>query len=311
MAGANGREARRFEGIDPETYCWEVLQGAVGSLLAEEAARELRMSPDQAVDLIDFGSIQVNERQERDPRRRLEPGDRVRVFWPRGGTNRRYEIRPEHILYRDRALLAYNKEASIPSQQTPSDAYNNLHAAVWRYLVSEGVSKPYVALHHRLDRGTSGVMIFALDRAVNRRLGTAFEQRRVRKEYLAWAAGRPDRETWVSREDIGRGGGRYVACPRGQGKRAETAFQVLVAVEDRALILARPLTGRTHQIRLHLAACGHPVLGDRLYGGPEAPRLCLHAYRLTLDHPATGASLVVTAGLPPDWPFPEVGPIPD
>ncbi len=311
MKGTKGLGPRRGEDLVPDMHSWVVPSGAAGFQLAEEAARELRMSLDQAVDLIDFGSVQVNERQERNPRRRLDPGDRLRVFWPRGGVERRYEIRPELILYRDRTLLAYNKESSIPSQQTPSDAYNNLHAAVSRYLASEGNLKPYVALHHRLDRGTSGVMLFSLDPSVNRRLGMAFEQRRVRKEYLVWVAGRPQAEQWVCRQDIGREGGRYAVRPRGSGKPAETAFRVLLAWEDRALLLAQPLTGRTHQIRLHLAACGHPILGDLRYGAVEAPRLCLHAYRLALDHPVTGAPLVLRAGLPPDWPSPQAEPIPD
>lgn len=269
------------------------------------------MPSDQAWDLIDFGSIQVNGLQERNPGRPLHPGDFVQVFWPRNGTKRFYEIRPENILYRDREIFAYNKESSIPSQQTPSDAYNNLYAAVYRHLIAEGVSNPYVALHHRLDKETSGVMIFALDRSANRRLGAGFEQKKIKKEYLAWVMGSPPRDAWVSREDISRVGGRYVACARGQGKPAETAFRVIHATADRTLVLARPLTGRTHQIRLHLVAAGHPVVGDRLYGGPAAPRLYLHAHRLTFSHPATGAHLILTAPLPPDWLFPEAAPNPD
>jgi 23S rRNA pseudouridine1911/1915/1917 synthase len=306
-----GRKARPSPMDDTGTNQWNVPGTAAGISLLDHVAHELLMPPDQAADLIDFGSIQVNGRQECNPGRRLHPGDLVQVFWPRGGTKRFYELRPENILYRDREIFAYNKEASIPSQQTPSDAYNNLYAAVYRHLIAEGVSNPYVALHHRLDRETSGVMIFALDRSANRRLGAGFEQKKIKKEYLAWVDGRPPRDAWVSREDIGRSGGRYVACGRGRGKSAETAFQVIHATADRTLVLARPLTGRTHQIRLHLVAAGHPVVGDRLYGGPAAPRLYLHAHRLALSHPATGAPLTLTAPLPPDWLSPEVAPIPD
>lgn len=269
------------------------------------------MPADRAEDLIDFGSVQVNGKQERRPSRSLAAGDVLLVSWPRGGTRRFYEIRPENILHQDRELFAYNKEASIPSQQTPSDGYNNLYAAIYRYLASRGVRDPYVALHHRLDKDTSGVMIFALERSANRRLGAAFERKEIRKEYLVWVAGIPARDRWVSREDIGRSGGRYVFCPRGQGKEAETAFEVLKAEDGRALVLARPFTGRTHQIRLHLAAADHPVMGDRLYGGPPAPRLYLHAYRLTLRHPANRRELTITATLPPDWRSPEAAPMPD
>lgn len=295
----------------PDTHRWSVVTVSdAGISLADETAGELLLPLDQAQDLIDFGSIQVNGRQERSPGRLLRNGDSVQVYWPRGGTRRFYEILPENILYRDRQILAYNKESGIPSQQTPADGYNNLYAAVYRRLIAEGARKPYAALHHRLDKETSGVMLFALDQSVNRRLGADFEQRRIQKTYLAWVDGCPQRE-WVSREDITRIGGRYAACGRGRGKAAETAFQVLHRVPDRSLVLARPTTGRTHQIRLHLAAAGHPIVGDRLYGGSEAPRLYLHALRLILSHPISRVSLTLTAPLPLDWLSPEAAPIPD
>ncbi|MHC1742555.1 MAG: pseudouridine synthase [Syntrophobacteraceae bacterium] len=305
------REGGLLRSNDSESHQWQVPHSAASVPLAHEVARELLMPSEQAEDLIDFGSVQVNGRQERRPGRPLVPGDILLVCWPRGGTRRFYEIRSENILYRDREVFAYNKEASVPSQQTPADGYNNLYAAVYRYLIAEGAHDPYVALHHRLDKDTSGVMIFALDRSANRRLGAAFEQKKIRKEYLAWVEGCPLKDTWISNEDIGRSGGRYVFCARGQGKPAETAFEVLKAADGRALVLARPLTGRTHQIRLHLKAAGHPVVGDRLHGGPSAPRLYLHAYRLTLHHPTNRREITITATLPPDWLSPEAAPIPD
>jgi 23S rRNA pseudouridine1911/1915/1917 synthase len=250
------------------------------------------------------GKSQIEGRQERNPRRKLEGNEEILIYWPRKGTRRVYEVNPGRILFRDASLLAYDKEAGIPSQQTPSDGYNNLFAALFRYLEGEGCRDPYVALHHRLDRETSGVMIFAVDRSVNALLGRAFQQHRVVKDYLAWVSGIPAREHWVSSLDIGRTKGRYCAFPKGQGKAAETAFQVLFSAEELSLLLARPKTGRTHQIRLHLSAAGHPVLGDRLYGGRPPNRLYLHAYRLSIPHPLTHSRLALTAPIPPDWPEP-------
>lgn len=288
----------------PSHLQWSVEEEAEGACLADYLARQLLLNEEDARDLIDFGSVQIGGRQERDPGRRLSSGQEVRVYRPWGGTRRFYEIDPARILFRDRTLFAYDKEPGIPSQQTPSDAYNNLFAAVIRRISKEGAKAPYVALHHRLDRETSGVMVFALDRSANRKLGDAFQRHEVKKEYLAWVQGRPAPDEWVGSEDIGRKDGRYCTCPQGRGKSAETLFRVIHRDEDRSLVSAMPLTGRTHQIRLHLAAAGFPVLGDRLYGGRPSGRLYLHAHRLRLAHPADGSELTLTAPVPADWPPP-------
>lgn len=279
---------------------------ARGTSLADLLARELLITPEEAADLIDFGSIQVDGKGETNPSRLLAGGEAIRVHWPRNGTRRHYELDPARVIYRDRVLLAYDKEAGVPSQQTPADGYNNLYAAVLRNLRASAPRgrTPYAALHHRLDRETSGVMVFALDRAVNARIGEAFESRRVEKQYLAWLGGTPKEDAWEIDEEIGREKSRYCAVKRGRGKPAKTLFRVLFRGPDRALVLARPLTGRTHQIRIHAECSGAPILGDRAHGGRPAERLFLHAFRLTLPHPATGNALVLTAPVPDDWPEP-------
>jgi 23S rRNA pseudouridine1911/1915/1917 synthase len=291
------------KGAGELTFHWEVEVPLAGLALADYLGGQLRLPPEQTRDLIDFGSVQVQGRQERNPRRLLAALDKVSVHVPWLGVQRHYEVDPERILYRDRFLLAYDKEAGVPSQQTPADAYNNLFAALARHL-RKNTAHPYIALHHRLDRETSGVMVFALDRSINRSLGRAFEYKEVVKDYLAWMEGAPSEECWQVTADIGRRAGSYVAGPRGTGKPAQTVFRVLHREEERTLVWARPLTGRTHQIRLHARDCGHPLLGDRLYGGRAAPRLYLHAQRLVLAHPRTQSPLVLCAPLPPAWPRP-------
>lgn len=277
-----------------------------GMLLGVHVAEYGLITQEKANDLIDFGSVYVDGRQERNASRLLSGGERIRITWPWQGTKRFYEIDPARIVYRDKWLLVYDKEASVPSQQTPSDGYNNLFAALQRFLEREGERMPYVALHHRLDQDTSGAIAFALDRSANRNLGLAFMHHEVRREYLAWVDGIPAGQEWVSNLDIGRRAGKYRTCPRGEGKPARTSFRALHVEEkeNRTLVLAQPHTGRTHQIRLHLAAAGHPVLGDRLYGGRAAQRLHLHAFRLILPHPVQRRDLHITAPLPPDWPGP-------
>jgi 23S rRNA pseudouridine1911/1915/1917 synthase len=283
---------------------WTIDAASRGDTLASQMARALLLSHEEAADLIDFGSVQVNGRQERLPSRTLHPGDIVQVHWPLRGTLRHYEIDPRRILFRDKALLVYDKERGVPSQQTPYDAYNNLYAGLLRHLGRAGGAEAYLGLHHRLDRETSGVMLFTLEPRANRKLGRAFETRRVFKEYLAWVGGLPPWDAWTREDEIGRSGGKYATVQRGQGKSAVTAFEVLARRDGRSLVLARPLTGRTHQIRLHLAASGVPILGDRLYGGDPWDFLCLHAHRLSLPHPISGRRQEWTAPIPPDWPEP-------
>jgi len=285
------------------SFRWRTDPSSHDELLFEHLAKQLFISEPDASDLIDFGSIHINGRAVRNPSWRLSGNEEVWVYLPLHGTRRAYEINPDRILYRDACLLAYNKEAGIPSQQTPADAYNNLYAAVYRHLSKDSPS-PYVALHHRLDQETSGVMLFAVDRTVNRSLGNAFQKHNVGKDYLAWVEGVPSKDEWICKKAIGRKGGRYLIRSSDKGKTAETWFKVIFSDGD-SLVLARPLTGRTHQIRLHLAADGHPVMGDRLYGGRRAKRLLLHAYRLRLWHPTTKGELRITAPIPEDWPLPQ------
>lgn len=310
-------KARRAPLSLPETDCWRVEGSIKNARLEDHLAQQLLISKEQAADLIDFGSVYVEGRQERSPAKSLRGGEEIRVCWPWNGTRRYYEIDPARILYEDRYLLAYDKEASIPSQQTPSDGYNNLFAALYRYMQQKGAPEPYVALHHRLDQETSGAMVFALERSANRNLGNAFMNHKVTKEYLAWVEGLiPDNE-WVAEGEIGRKNGRYRVCEKGEGKPARTAFETICRKEadssveahpversGQTLVLARPLTGRTHQIRLHLSAFGHPIIGDRLYGAKPASRLYLHSYRIRLAHPITQKELILTAPVPPEWPEP-------
>ena len=165
-------------------------------------------------------------------------------------------------------------------------------------------SYPEALIVHRLDQATSGLLLMARNLAMQRALGRAFEQREVHKRYIAVAAGRLG---------LGPGDAGEIDLPliadwprrplqkvdQAAGKPALTRWQVLAHDHAGGLAVTRlalsPVTGRTHQLRVHMAAIGHPLLGDALYAPPEvcgaAPRLLLHAERLMLLHPASGAEL--------------------
>jgi 23S rRNA pseudouridine1911/1915/1917 synthase len=269
--------------------------------LGEAVSGYLRIPGEEAADLIDFGSVHVQGRMERDPSRILSGMEEIFVVFPSYGTSRFYEIDPSRVIFQDRFLLAYDKEAGIPSQPLAFDAYNNVFAAIVRHLRAQKKGGRHAGLHHRLDMETSGVLLFALDTKVNEPIARAFRESRVKKEYLARVEGCPATDSWTCEADIGKVGGKYKAVGRGEGKPARTFFRVLSRREDRSVVMASPVTGRTHQIRIHLALAGHPVAGDRAHGAKPDNRLYLHAWRLAVKHPISGKVLSLEAPVPDDW----------
>jgi 23S rRNA (cytosine1962-C5)-methyltransferase len=231
------------------------------------------------------------------------------------------------ILYQDLDLVVVDKPVGIPTHAAdPGDPYPG--DALRIVQAQTGLS--YLGMHQRLDADTSGVLLFAARREANRALAAAFEGRSVRKVYLALVHGAPPRAEGVIDAPIVRERGeRYRVTvpsdPRGQAARTRyrvigrgeaflgdsmaTYGHPLQAKTSAATDLSRnasplhlleliPETGRPHQIRVHLAHIGCPVVGDPLYGPTDrpAPRLYLHAYQLTLPHPATGERITFTAG---------------
>lgn len=146
-----------------------------------------------------------------------------------------------------------------------------------------------LALVHRLDKETSGLLVFGKTPLANRSLTAQFTRREVHKEYRLATRARVPFTRLEVRTGLRRVGERYVAVPaRGSAEEAVTLFERLESTEGLTWLRALPRTGRTHQIRVHAAARGFPILGDALYGGAPAARLWLHAERLEFRHPATG-----------------------
>ena len=211
------------------------------------------------------------------------------------------------ILFRDEHLLAIAKPAGLPCHPTVAGRCNALDIVTDR-LRREGRDAPPILLH-RLDADTTGVLLFALSKEANHALADQFSQHALQKIYLALVSGGPPATFRVENYLKAGPRGRTVAVTSG-GAPARTDFRTLAAGADFALVEACPETGRTHQIRVHLAGAGHPLLGDRLYGGPEHlesdglrflfRRHLLHAWQLDFQHPVDGRMLI-SAPLPDDF----------
>jgi RluA family pseudouridine synthase len=201
------------------------------------------------------------------------------------------------VLHEDASLIAFDKPSGLASIRERGDEDGSLHA------LASARSGGKLFIVHRLDKDTSGVILFAKDPAAHRRLNALFETRQVEKVYLAWVLGSPERDAGVVNAPLREfGSGRVGVDPA--GKPATTRWTVLRREEGKTLVEARPETGRRHQIRVHLYSLGHPVLGDKTYGQPRpvggAPRLLLHAREISF--PWEGPEpLRLRAELPADF----------
>jgi RluA family pseudouridine synthase len=215
----------------------------------------------------------------------------------------RVELPARRILYEEADLLVVDKPAGLVAHATVDPARDHLVAALSRMLVARHGGVGHLAQHNRLDRDTSGAVLFSRSPALDDACGRMFAQRRVEKTYLAIV-----RESAEHRFPAGdttlRGylrveGGR-TRIVRSGGRPALTHVRPLERANDLLLVQARPATGRTHQIRVQLAELGFPILGDALYGGgdPDVKRLLLHALALAFDHPRTRERVHVVAPPP-------------
>lgn len=209
------------------------------------------------------------------------------------------------VLYEDAHIIAINKPAGIATQGG---------SKVSRHIdgMLEGLARDGHRPHlvHRLDKDTSGVLLLARNAKVAAALGEMFKGRDIAKDYWAVTMPAPPQErgkvqSFIAKAE-GRGGERVMAVDESEGKKAVTLYAVIDDLGGRlAFVAFRPLTGRTHQIRVHAAQMGCPLLGDLKYGGEEGidGRRCglhLHARRLVLPHPVTGKEISITAPLGPE-----------
>lgn len=268
------------------------LDQAIGRYVAD-------LSREKAKKLIQIGAVWLNGTRIQVLSRKVVAGDSVTVYIGREGWEKYYEIDPDNILHEDEWLICYRKEAGIPTQGTICDNYNNLYSALIRYLKQKNPT-PYLGAHHRLDMGTSGVVIFTTSKKINKSIHCQFKSGRVKKTYLALVKGNPKFRQKTVTTYIKKNAGKYVCSSEGPGKVSTTIFTSETDFSGYSLLRAEPQTGRTHQIRLQLAFLGLPILGDRLYGERDDPvfaRTMLHAQSLTIFHPIHRKDLTITADL--------------
>lgn len=305
---------RGMQGARKEAVIKEIIgDEAAGQRLDNYLFRRLKGVPKSRIyRMLRGGEARVNGRRA-EPSQRLEAGDEVRI--PPVRTAEPASTPParvtrsllERVIYRDDALLALDK----PSGQAVHGG-SGVSLGIIEQLRLELPELPYLELVHRLDKETSGVLMIALKRSALTAMHRMLRDGQVRKTYLTLARGR-----W-------QGGQRHVRLPlqkyvTGEGERrvavndagqaAHTVFRLVRQLPGFCLLQAELKTGRTHQIRVHLAALGHPIAGDDKYGDFELNRalkkrglrrMFLHAQRLVFDHPLTGEPLDLESPLPGD-----------
>jgi len=260
---------------------------------------------------IDAERVRVNGRPAR-PSQRLDPGDEVTAEPPAPEPS---DLAPEAValavLHEDADVIVIDKPAGLVVHPAPGHATGTLVNALLHYCDDlsgiGGVKRPGIV--HRLDRGTSGVLVVAKNDAAHEALSRQFRDHSIERVYLALVRGSPGAEQGFVDRAIGRhrSDRKRMSVRTAHGREARTRWRVRQRFRrsDCTLLEVRPETGRTHQIRVHLAASGLPIVGDPVYGrshtGPcRLERPALHAAVLAFTHPRSGERLRFEAPLPPD-----------
>jgi len=268
-------------------------------------ARAFGLSRRAARDAVRAGRVDAGGTTLHEPGADVPPDARLSLH-PDRPARRRVRARLT-VLHEDTDLLIVDKPAGLLTVPTEAREKDTLWSRALYYLQHRHGGRPYAGIVHRLDKDTSGALVFARSRACLHFLQARFREHSIDREYVALVAGKtPDQGAFEA--DLVRTAGlrRSVARTGESGRRAVTRFRTLERLTGASFVSVRLETGRTHQIRVHFSAAGHPVLGDRVYGPRVAarggpPRQMLHARRLGFMHPSTGKPLAAEAPLPPDF----------
>jgi 23S rRNA pseudouridine1911/1915/1917 synthase len=237
---------------------------------------------------------------------RLEGGERIEVEVPEGRPSR---LEPEQldlrVAYEDEYLLVVDKPAGIVVHPSAGHGSGTLVHGLLGHAIAGGAEPERPGIVHRLDRDTSGLLVVARSDETHRRLQRLLRERKIEREYLALVCGRPRSRAGRIEAPLGRDrtDPTRISLDTDTPREAVTNFELVELLPAHALLRARLETGRTHQIRVHLAAIDLPVSGDPVYGVADdlgLGRQFLHAARLAFPHPVTGERVEVESPLPPD-----------
>jgi RluA family pseudouridine synthase len=307
---------KEHEGKRIDAVLAEWLPTQIGQEVSKGKVRKLIMA----------GAVYLNGRRIRIASKALIPGAKLEAYvdieklkQDRTVADQPFTFDPSLILFEDKWLIAVHKPPGLPTQPTLDEARDNLYASLKRFL-SERENDPnaYVGLHHRLDRDTSGVVLFTKNKDANPGTATLFAEHQIRKTYHALAQRpgiRPGNMApeWKVKNFLRRAEGKRAKfrSVHAGGDHAETDFSLLGDYQRGIWVECRPVTGRTHQIRVHLSEGGMSILGDDLYGTQNtredgsaaslAKRLMLHAKELRFPHPVTLDDVKIESPLPSDF----------
>jgi 23S rRNA pseudouridine1911/1915/1917 synthase len=271
----------------------------------DDAAKALfpQLSKGEIRRIIDWGGCYVSQALVRVASRQMKEGDEIALGVMEAERCVELLYRKEELLYEDRDFVAVYKAAGINSQRTPYQLKGTVEYAVECYMKSIGLRDPSRVVH-RLDRGTSGVMFFPKHKQAATLISNLLKDGKVEKSYWALVSGSPDDSSWKVDAPLGKVSKfRYGVAHN--GKPALTYFSVIGEGGGVTALEARPKTGRTHQIRVHLSHSGFPIIGDESYGGSAASRMMLHCRSMRFKGPKGN---IIEAVAPVDADFAAVAP---
>lgn len=305
-----------IEKVRLDHFLMEWLPTAMGVYLTKTRVRRLILA----------GAVYVNRRRMQNGTFPLYTGAYVEVYYDEEKLNKNLprkldetRLETSRIAYEDEWLIVIDKAPGIPTQPTLDPLRANLYAILQRFLSGrEGVSNHYVGLHHRLDRDTSGLVLFTKKTEANKPVADLFKDHKIQKYYqcLSWrspiAPGYRTDDRFVIENHLGKvmkdiGKISRFGSVQSGGDFAKTEFRVIEEFRDVLWMEAMPMTGRTHQIRVHSSEHGLPILGDPIYFPKDvyhasaAPRLMLHAAQLKFPHPMTKKMINISCPLPDDF----------
>ncbi|HBG05351.1 MAG: pseudouridine synthase [Geobacteraceae bacterium GWC2_58_44] len=254
--------------------------------------------------MIDWGGCNISQTLVRVASRTLREGDEIALGVMEAERCIELFFTREELLYEDKDYIAVCKAAGYNSQRTPYQLKGTVEYAVECYMKSIGLKDP-ARVVHRLDRGTSGVMFFPKHKQAATLISDLLKNGMVEKTYWALISGSPDESQWKVDKPIGKVS-KFKYGVALNGKPARTLFAVLGEGGGVTAIEAKPLTGRTHQIRVHLTHSGFPIIGDESYGGAPAPRMMLHCRSMRFT---AAKGKIIEAVAPTDAPFSEASPV--